>query len=121
MLYEVITEAVRLSQSEAYSEAIVLFKKVLLSEPNSVDALYNLGFCYLNASLEPDSALTFFQKAYALLTPDEHLSVIGVDLQLSIAKSYQYLYKQQQAIGVYNRITSYNVCYTKLLRGRVCA
>ncbi len=95
-------EAVRLSQNEAYSEAIVLFKKVLLSEPNSVDALYNLGFCYLNASLEPDSALTFFQKAYALLTPDEHLSVIGVDLQLSIAKSYQYLYKQQQAIGVYN-------------------
>lgn len=97
-------QAVGLAEDKAYEEAIDLFKKVLKADPEDVDVLYNLGYCYLNTSNGPDTAIVYFQKAYDLLPEDEHISNLGVDIQLSIGKSLQLMLQPKKAIPIYEHL-----------------
>ena len=94
-------EAIRLSENKDFENAIPLFKRVLNVYPNDLDVLYNIGHCYLNTSDGPDSAVVFFERASKELQEDQYLSDLGIDLQLSLGKSYQMLLRYDDAIDVY--------------------
>jgi len=94
--------AVKLADDKAYGEAINLFTELYNTNPENIAVIYNLGNCYLNSSDSPDTALVYFKKAYSLLQEDEKISDVGVDIQLSIGKAYQYLLQHENAITVYN-------------------
>ncbi len=99
-------EAVKLADDKDFHEAIKLFSQILKDEPQNVPALYNIGNCYLNTSDGPDTAIVYFQKAYNLLQDDEKIGDVGVDIQLSIGKSYQYLLQPEKAINTYEELIS---------------
>ncbi len=94
-------EAVKLSDNGDFKDAIKIFKRILRDEPNNIEVLYNLGHCYLNTSDGPDSAVIFFEKASKNLKQEDYLTDLGVDLQLSLGKSYQMLYRYDEALKLY--------------------
>ncbi len=95
------SEAVKLSENMDFEEAIIIFKRILKETPDDIEVLYNLGHCYLNTSNGPDSAVIFFERASKEFPKEEFLSDLGVDLQLSLGKSYQMLFRHKDAIDVY--------------------
>jgi len=95
-------EALKLSENKDFKGAINLFKKVLRNEPDNVDVLYNIGNCYLNTSDGPDTAVIFFEKAAKNLKEEQYLTELGVDLQLSLGKSYQMLLQYKKALDLYS-------------------
>ncbi|WP_439184078.1 tetratricopeptide repeat protein [Carboxylicivirga taeanensis] len=97
-------EAIKFADDEDFSRAIKLFSELLEDEPDNIPTLYNLGNCYLNTSDGPDTAIIYFQKAYHLLKEDEKIGDLGVDLQLSIGKSHQYLLQHEKAIETYQQL-----------------
>ncbi|TRX70891.1 PD40 domain-containing protein [Carboxylicivirga sp. M1479] len=109
-------EAVKLANDEAFGEAIKLFADILETNPENVAVLYNIGNCYLNTSDGPDTAIVYFEKAYNLLEDDEKIGDIGVDIQLSIGKSYQYLLEQEKAITAYEELIAILPAEDDLLR-----
>ena len=109
-------QAVKLADDKAFGEAIKLFSDILKTDPNNVAVIYNLGNCYLNSSDGPDSAIVYFEKAYSLLQDDEKIGDVGVDIQLSIGKSHQYLLKHEKAIASYERLIAILPAEDELLR-----
>ncbi|MBS2212878.1 PD40 domain-containing protein [Carboxylicivirga mesophila] len=109
-------QAVKLADDKDFGEAIKLFSDILENEPNNVPALYNIGNCYLNTSDGPDTAIVFFQKAYSLLQEDEKIGDVGVDIQLSIGKSHQYLLEHEKAISMYEELITIIPAEDELLR-----
>ena len=109
-------QAVKLADDKAYGEAIELFSDILETEPQNVAVIYNLGNCYLNSSDGPDSAIIYFEKAYNLLQADEKIGDVGVDIQLSMGKSYQYLLQHEKAITTYEELIAILPAEDELLR-----
>lgn len=94
-------EAVKLSENMDFEEAIVIFKRILNETPDDAEVLYNLGHCYLNTSNGPDSAVIFFERASKDFPEQDFLTDLGVELQLSLGKSYQMLMRYEDALDVY--------------------
>ncbi|MCU4157229.1 PD40 domain-containing protein [Carboxylicivirga sp. A043] len=109
-------QAVKLADDEAFGEAIKLFSEILKDDPENVPALYNIGNCYLNTSDGPDTAIVYFDKAYSILEEDERIGDIGVDIQLSIGKSQQYLLQHEKAITTYEKLIEILPAEDDLLR-----
>ena len=109
-------QAVKLADDKAYGEAVELFSDILETEPQNVAVIYNLGNCYLNSSDGPDSAIIYFEKAYNLLQTDEKIGDVGVDIQLSMGKSYQYLLQHEKAITTYEELIAILPAEDELLR-----
>jgi len=101
-LVKEFNEAVKLSNNMDFEDAIVIFKKILTETPDDAKVLYNLGHCYLNTSDGPDSAVIFFERASNDFPKKDYLTGLGVDLQLSLGKSYQMLLRHKDALDVYN-------------------
>jgi tetratricopeptide (TPR) repeat protein len=94
-------EGAKLAEDKDFKGAIMLFKRVLREEPENVEVLYNIGNCYLNTSDGPDTAVIFFEKAAKQLKEEQYLTDLGVDLQLSLGKSYQMLLRYEKALDLY--------------------
>ncbi|MBK3516921.1 PD40 domain-containing protein [Carboxylicivirga marina] len=109
-------EAVKLADDKAFGEAIQLFSEILENDPQNIPALYNIGNCYLNTSDGPDTAIVYFQEAYDLLQEDEKIGDVGVDIQLSIGKSHQYLLEHEKAITEYEELIAILPAEDELLR-----
>ncbi|MCG8579840.1 MAG: hypothetical protein MI866_07990 [Bacteroidales bacterium] len=109
-------EAIKLADDKAFGEAIKLFSDILEENPDNVPALYNIGNCYLNTSDGPDTAIVYFEKAYGLLEDDEKIGDIGVDIQLSIGKSQQFLLQHEKAITTYENLIEILPAEDDLLR-----
>ena len=92
--------AAKIAEDGNYAKAITDFKKILETEPNDIDALYNIGYCYLNSS-QPDSAIYFFNKSRSLLTEEELSSEFAITMQMFVGKAYQFLYQHDEAIKIY--------------------
>jgi len=99
--------AVTLSEAGDCSKAVEQFKRVVKLEPNNINALYNIGYCYLNMNNRADSASIYFNKTISHLTEDQYNSEIGIDAFMSLAKSYQLQYRYQDGIDTYNKITNF--------------
>ncbi len=104
---KIFNNAVSLSEAGNCTKAVAQFKKVVESEPDNINALYNIGFCYLNINNKADSASAYFIKTIDKLNPDQYYSEIGIDAFMSLAKSYQLQYKYQKSIETYNTINGF--------------
>ncbi len=104
---KLFNRAVSYSQKGDFNQAIPLFKKVASEEPENINVLYNLGYCYLNTTNGPDSAAVYFERAIDLLEEEGYNTDIGIDLHLSLAKSKQLLYKYEDAISVYKKMLGF--------------
>lgn len=110
------SQAAKLADDKAFGEAIELFSEILETSPENIPTLYNIGNCYLNTSDGPDTAIVYFKKAYSLLQEDEKISNLGVDIQLSIGKSQQYLLQHKDAIKTYEDLIAILPAEDELLR-----
>ena len=103
---KLFNRAVSFSQAGDYNKAIPLFKKVLESEPENINVLYNLGHSYVNTGKQ-DSAANYFTKGIELLNKDVYNTDLGVELHLSLAKSNQLQYKFKKAIEIYENMLDF--------------
>lgn len=100
--------ALVLSDEGNYQEAIQKFKTLLLQHPEHIDAMFNLGLCYLNTSNAADSAVYWFNKGINLLNDEDINGYLGNEFRLSLAKAYQVLLKPELALELYNEILSHS-------------
>ncbi len=62
---------VALRRGADYEAAEAQYELILASEPENLDAVYNLGVLYSNYLQDPDQALASFQRARDLTNDDE--------------------------------------------------
>ncbi|TLX76105.1 hypothetical protein E9993_07795 [Labilibacter sediminis] len=99
--------AIALADDGDYNQAIGLLKRVADDEPENINVMYNLGYCYMNTTDGPDSASIYFNKAIKLLEEEAYNTDFGIDLHLSMAKCNQLLYQYREAIVVYEKILGF--------------
>ncbi len=104
---KIYNDAVSLSEAGDCEKAVEQFKRVAKLEPDNINALYNIGFCYLNMNNRADSASIYFNKTIEKLNKDQYYSEIGIDAFMSLAKSYQLQYKYQEGIETYNKMNDF--------------
>lgn len=101
-------KAMSLANKENYKQAIQTFKLLLQKDPKHLDALFNIGLCYLNTSNAADTAVICFNKGLDILTADEKEGYLGRELGLSLGKAYQVLLKPLKAIAIYETLIEYS-------------
>jgi hypothetical protein len=99
-----LKRAMSLAEQENYVEAIKTFKVLLKSYPNDLDALYNIGVCYLNTSNSADTAKVYFYKGLEVISSDEKLMDLKNEFAMSLGKTYQVLLQPQKALAIYEMI-----------------
>ncbi len=97
-------KAMNLAGQDNYRQAIKVFKVLLANDPEHLDALFNMGLCYLNTSNGADSAVISFNKGLDILTDEEKQGYLGAELGLSLGKAYQVLLKPLKAIKIYEEL-----------------
>ncbi|WP_282039040.1 tetratricopeptide repeat protein [Saccharicrinis aurantiacus] len=90
-----------------YNAAIPLLKRVEANDPENIDVQYQLAHCYLNTAHGPDSAVIHFIAAEELLKPEMRNTDFGIDVNMSLAKSYQRTYNYEKAIETYSNILGF--------------
>ncbi len=97
-------KAMELADKENYREAIEIFKSIVINNPKHLDALFNMGLCYLNTTDGADTAIICFNKGLNILTDEEKKGYLGKELGLSLGKAYQVLLKPLKAISIYEEL-----------------
>jgi hypothetical protein len=96
--------AMNLADQGNYKEAIDVFKVMVKNNPEDLDALYNMGLCYLNTTTGADTAVVCFNKGLDILSPEEKKGYLGVELSLSLGMAYQVLLQPRKAVALYEDI-----------------
>ncbi|TLX77547.1 hypothetical protein E9993_02595 [Labilibacter sediminis] len=99
--------AMSLAEQENYKDAIEVFKIIVEHNPEDLDALFNMGLCYLNTTDGADTAVICFNKGLDILTTEEKQGYLGAELGLSLGKAYQVLLKPLKAIAIYEELIQY--------------
>jgi tetratricopeptide (TPR) repeat protein len=87
-----------------YAEAIKLFKEILELDSNDLNALFNLGLCYLNSTNGADTAVMYFNKGIDVLSDEEKKGYLGREFSMSLGKAYQVLLRPKSAIAIYGQV-----------------
>lgn len=103
-LSRLYSDAVAYAEEKNYTEAIDILRDVLKEDPNSPEALYYLGYCFLNTSNGADSSIIYFQKGLDALPEEDYNSNLGVDMQYSLARSKHMLMRFEEAINSYEKL-----------------
>ncbi len=93
--------AMRLAEEGNYRDAISNFKVLLLNDSKDLDALFNIGLCYLNTSDGADSAVIYLNKGMDILTDEQKKGYFGREFGMSIGKAYQVLLEPLKAVSIY--------------------
>ncbi len=93
--------AMHLADEGNYKDAISNLKVILENNPKDLDALFNIGLCYLNTSDGADTAIIFLNRGMNTLTEDQRSGYFGREFGMSIGKAYQVLLKPLKAIEIY--------------------
>ncbi len=96
--------AMQLADNSDYRHAIEIFKVIVKNDPKDLDALFNMGLCYLNTSNGADTAVVCFNKGMDILTEGEKEGYLGRELGLSLGKAYQVLLKPLKAVSIYENL-----------------
>jgi len=97
-------EAMEFAEYANYNEAIYNFKQILSIDSMHIDALYNMGLCYLNTSNGADTAVICFKDGLSKLNESENRGYVGNELRLSLAEAHQVMLEPNKAISLYNEI-----------------
>lgn len=100
-------KALSYAEDQNYSKAIEAFKQLIESNPSVAEYYLHLGLCYLNTTNGANSAATTLNKGLELLGEFQWLSELGIDLQLTLGKTYQVLLRPRDAIEIYNYLNNH--------------
>lgn len=92
-----------LLENKAYEEAKAIFEELLAVDQEDIEVLYNLGYCEMNLG-DHEKSIQHFRKLYSLLTEEEQISKVAVEVQSFIGKNYQLMLQPEKAITVYEEI-----------------
>lgn len=65
--------------SEDFRQAIVLYKQIVLFDPQNPLYLYNLGFCYLNTRMSKDSSIIYLKNSIKYYSKQKHKKVMNIE------------------------------------------
>ncbi len=103
---KVFNAAFKMAQNTDNLHAIALFRKLYEKNPNDIDVAYNLGLCYMNGSLNPDSAMFFLNIVNDLDEGEWHEG--RTDLKLAMARIHQLKYEYDEALDLYREIQTHD-------------
>nr|WP_321453778.1 hypothetical protein [uncultured Carboxylicivirga sp.] len=92
-------------ESGDFHNAINSFKDIVNTHPDFVEGYLHLGICYLNLNNSADTAVVYLEKGFNQLDSSEVLSDLGLDIQLTLAKSYQVIMQTDKALNIYNYLS----------------
>lgn len=84
--------------NEDFSNAIELYKKVLIMDSLNPVVNFELGFCYLNTILEKDKSIQYFEKAIDLYPRRQQKSIEYLETKFYLGRSYRVNYQFDKAI-----------------------
>ncbi|PZX14978.1 WD40 repeat protein [Breznakibacter xylanolyticus] len=87
-----------------FRKAVEQGKQLLKRQPKNPDVYLAVGLGYYNMYSRPDSAVFFLKKGMDLLNDDELMDETGINLQLSLAKSFQWMLKPERALEIYRKM-----------------
>lgn len=93
-------KALAAADDQNYDEAIQLYREILEVNPDHVDALTQLGISFVHTNQKLDSALVLFHKALSIIPVSERFSPFGIDLQRTIARTYNLNQQPEEALFV---------------------
>nr|WP_321406305.1 hypothetical protein [uncultured Carboxylicivirga sp.] len=99
-----VNKAIQYENAGDFHKAIDAFKEIVNESPGFVEGYLHLGICYLNLNNSADTAVVYLEKGFAQLGPEDSFSDLGIDLQLTLAKSYQVIMQTDKALDVYEYI-----------------
>ncbi len=86
--------------SENFTQAIVLYKKVILYEPKNPVYHYKLGFCYLHTRNKRDSSINCFKNSLKFYKKSHKKELNKNDVKFYLARAYRVNYMFDSAITV---------------------
>jgi cell division protein FtsN len=91
-------KALAAADDKNYDEAIQLYSWILEENPGHVDALTQLGISFVHTNQKLDSALVLFHTALDIIPASERFSPFGIDLQHTIARTYNLNQQPEKAL-----------------------
>jgi hypothetical protein len=98
--FRTFKKAMSAADDNDYETAISLYSDILAKGPNHIDALTQLGVCFVITNQSLDSALVLFNKAFTLIPEEDHVSPFGIELQLTIARTHNLNQEAQKAMTI---------------------
>ncbi len=96
-----VTELISLADermtNENFEEAVLLYRRILVFEPENADVAFKVGFCYLNSCGERKKSIPFFEKSVALQQSKKKSSSY-FEAFFYLATAYRVNYEFQRAI-----------------------
>ncbi len=97
-------KALTAADQKDYQTAIDIYRGILEKSPDHVDALTQLGICLVSNNQSPDSALTLFYKVLSIIPRSDHVSDFGVELQITMARTYKLAENPDSALAILTRL-----------------
>jgi Tol biopolymer transport system component len=97
--------AVAAADKNDYNRAITLYSQILEESPDDLDALIQLGICLMATNQRLDSAISCFHRALAIIPAADNFSPFGVELQRTLAHTYNLNYQPGKALEILSVIT----------------
>ncbi len=97
-------KALNLIEKGNYHLAIQKLNEIRQADSTNLEALYYLGYCYLNTSDVPDTAAYYFEEGIKRLAPEDTYSDLGVDFRLALAETEQVLLRPDKALSIYEEL-----------------
>jgi hypothetical protein len=97
-------QSLNMAEQGDFKTAIQFMKRVQKAYPKNPEVHYALGDFYLNTPSGADSALIYLETAFQLLPVADRNSIVGADIQTSLAHTYHLLLKPQKAIETYQNL-----------------
>ena len=79
-----------------YSAAIRVYENLLKKKPGDAEYNHNIGICYLRSNIDKSKAIPYLEKVTKLLKFDD-------EALYDLAMAYQYNYRFDDAIKMYNK------------------
>ncbi len=115
-------QAERLIEKGDFPSALLLYKELLIEQPDNANLNFKIGYCYLNTVLEKTKAIEYLEKATEDIDSEadagnpEELSA-PVEVWFYLAKAYHHNYQFKKAIDILDSlkaaIPNYKIEFTE--------
>jgi hypothetical protein len=85
-------------RSQNYSGALVIYQRLVVTEPNNADFNYKLGFCYLSSNIDKSKAVSYMEYA-----AEANIKSRPKDVLFDLGRSYHYAGMYDKALETYEK------------------
>ncbi len=102
--FRTFKKALAAADRKDYNEAIRIYSEILESNPQHVDALTQMGICFVQTNQHIDSALVLFHRALSIIPENDHFTPFGIELQRTIARTYNLDEQPGKALSIFRTL-----------------